>query len=132
MINGNDQENARRLTGIRKPQTNEHISGGYDQSNRGERKSKKEVKRTRKLLGNKRDCRNLINVLNNWEVFLTRYTWLFLEGILEKHIDKKQGNLIRCTSSMIDKDSMWLEGSIENNFDATIQRLEEYTRFWKE
>ena len=103
-------------------------------------KIKKEyLRRTRKLLETKLYRRNLIKGINIWAVLLVRYSGPFLKWTREefKQMDQRTKKLMNTHKALhsrddIDRLYVWRKeggrglASIQDSFDALIQRLEEY------
>ena len=100
---------------------------------------KEYLRRTRKLLETKLSCRNLIKGINTWAVPLVRYSGPFLKWIREelKQMDQRTRKLMTMHKALHprdDVDRLYVsrkEGGsglarIEDTFDASIQRLEDY------
>ena len=100
---------------------------------------KEYLRRTRKLLETKLSSRNLIKGLNTWAVPLVRYSGPFLKWTREelKQMDQRTRKLMimhKALHPRDDVDRLYVsrkEGgrglaSIEDNVDASIQRLEDY------
>ena len=100
---------------------------------------KEYLRRTRKLLETKLNIRNLIKGINTWAVPLVRYSGPFLKWTREelKQMDQRTRKLMTMHKALHPRDdvdrlyvSRKEEGrglaNIEDNVDASIQRLEDY------
>ena len=104
-----------------------------------EKKSKKYLRRDRKLLETKLYNRNLVKEIHTCAVPLVRYSGPFLKRAREelKQMEKRTSKLMTMHKSFYPRDDVdrlymsrsegrrWL-ASIENNVDTSIQRLENY------
>ena len=104
-----------------------------------EKIQKEYLRRTRKLLETKLNCRNLIKGINTWAVPLVRYSGPFLKWTRDelKQMDQRTRKLIPTHKALHpreDVDRLYVsrkEGgrglaSIEHSIDTSIQRLEDY------
>ena len=100
---------------------------------------KEYLRRTRKLLETKLNCRNLIKGINNWAMRLVRYSGPFLKRTRDelKQMDQRTRKLMTMHKALNPRDNVdrlyvsRKEGgrgltSIEDSADASIQRLEVY------
>ena len=100
---------------------------------------KEYLRRTRKLLGTKLSCRNVIKGINNWAVPLVRYLGHFLKWTRDelKQRDQRTRKVMIMHKALHlrdDVDRLYVsrkEGgrgltSIEGSVNASIQRLEDY------
>ena len=100
---------------------------------------KEYVWRTRKLLETKLSSRNLIKRINTWAVPLVRYSGPFLKWTRDelKQIYQRTRKLMTVHKALHPRDDVdrlyvprkegwWGLASIEDSFDALIQRLEDY------
>ena len=100
---------------------------------------KEYLRRTRKLLETKLNCKNLIKGINTWAVSLVRYSGPFLKWTRDELIqmDQRTRKLMTMHKALHPKDDVdrlyvprkeggrWL-ASIEDSVDTSIQRLEDY------
>ena len=104
---------------------------------------KEYLRRTRKLLETKLSSRNLIKGINTWAVPRVRYTGPFLKWTREelKQMDQRTRKLMTMHKALHprdDVDRLYVSrkqggrrlASIEDSFDASIQRLEDYAGPW--
>ena len=100
---------------------------------------KEYLRRTRKLLETKLNCRNLIRGINTWAVPLVRYSGSFLKWTRDEldQMDQRTRKVMTMRKALHprdDVDRLYVsrkEGgsgraSIEDSVDASIQRLEDY------
>ena len=100
---------------------------------------KEYLRRTKKLLKTKFNCRNLIKGINTWAVTLARYSGPFLKWARDelKQMDQRTRKLMTMHKALHPRDDMDRlyvpkkdEGrglaSIEDSVDISIQRLEDY------
>ena len=100
---------------------------------------KEYLRRTRKLLETKLNCRKLIKVVNTWAVLLVRYSGPFLKWTRDelRQMDQRTRKLMSMHKALHPRDDVHRlyvprkEGgrriaSIEDSFDTSIQRLEDY------
>ena len=103
-----------------------------------ENTQKEYLRRTRKLLETKLNCRNLIKGINTWAVPLVRYSGPFLKWTRDelKQMDQRTRKLITMHKALHprdDVDRLYVsrkEGgrglaSIEDSIDVSIQRLDD-------
>ena len=108
-----------------------------------EKIQKEYLRRTRKLLETKHSCRNLIKGINTWTVPRVRYSRHFLKWTRDelKQMAQRTRKLMTMHKALHPRDDVdrlyvsWKEGgrwlaSIEDNVDASIQRLENYRKTW--
>ena len=104
-----------------------------------EKIQKEYLRRTRKLLERKFNCRNLIKGINTWAVPLVRYLRPFLKWTRDelKQMDQRTRKLMTMHKALHrrdDVDRLYVSrkvggrklASIEDSVDASIQRLEDY------
>ena len=104
-----------------------------------EKIQKEYLRRTRKLLETKLNCRNLVKGINTWTVPLVRYSGPFLKWTRDelKQMDQRTRKLMTMHKALHPRDDVnrryvsRKEGgrglaSIEESVDAWIQRLEDY------
>ena len=98
---------------------------------------KEYLRRTRKRLESKLSSRNLINAINTWAVPVVRYLGPFLKWTRDEQMNQRKRKLITMHKALHPRDDvdrlyvLRKEGgrglaSIEDRFDASIQRLEGY------
>ena len=100
---------------------------------------KEYLRRTRKLLETKLNCRNLIKGINTWAASLVRYSGPFLKWIRDelRQMDQRTRKLMTMHKALHPRDDverLYLsrkEGgrgfaSMEDSVDASIRRLEDY------